>query len=154
MTVVQRIDMSVSSDARGLLSAIQCPGELPFRPSRAFFVTKSPTGTTRGGHAHRTCEQFLVVLAGVVRVEYDDDLGTGALDLDSATWGLYIPPLAWAQQTYLGNGSSLAVLASHDYDVHDYVDERDVAAELRERAKSSRVLTELREASSAVTAGD
>ena len=131
MVEVQPINLTVVHDSRGLLSAIQYPGQLPFVPLRAFIITKSPVGTERGGHAHRTCHQLLIATAGSVAVQYDDDLGTNDRVLFAGNHGLHIPPLAWATQRYLSPDASLLVLASHAYDVDDYVDDREEARGLR-----------------------
>lgn len=131
MVKVSSIDLTAVADARGLLTAAQYPEQLPFVPVRVFIVTDSPSGTERGGHAHRTCHQVLIATAGTVVVEYDDEAGTGSVTLSDATAGLHIPPLAWAKQTYATEGASLVVLASHAYDADDYIDDREVARSLR-----------------------
>lgn len=132
LTKVQCLELTGAADTRGLLTAVQWPDSLPFTPVRVFIVTQSPAGTERGGHAHRLCHQVLIATAGIVRVEYDDDEGTHELELNDATRALYIPPLAWAKQTYATEGASLVVLASHSYDLGDYIDDRAEAASLRE----------------------
>lgn len=137
MTEVQRVALTAVADVRGHLAAGQYPESLPFPPVRVFIVTKSPAGTERGGHAHRLCHQVLIATAGVVQVEYDDDEGTHLVTLHDAHEGLHIPPLAWAKQTYVTDGSSLVVLASHPYDAEDYIDDREEAERLRRSAKGS-----------------
>lgn len=132
MAEVCRIDLKAIADARGRLAAAQYPEQLPFVPVRVFIVTQSPSGTERGGHAHRACHQVLVATAGTVIVEYDDDAGTGSVALSDASAGLYIPPLVWAKQTYATEGASLVVLASHAYNADDYIDDRETARSLRE----------------------
>ena len=124
-------------DARGSLTAGQFPGNLPFAPSRVFIVTESPEGTERGGHAHRSCHQVLIATAGSVCVELDDSEGTRVVTLSSPEQGLFIPPLVWAKQTYVDNGASLVVLASHPYDVDDYIDDRQESARLRTAARAA-----------------
>lgn len=131
MVTVHRIQLTAVADSRGLLSAAQHPEQLPFIPIRVFIVTDSPSGTERGGHAHRSCHQILIAISGTVVVEYDDDTGTRSVELSNATEGLHIPPLAWAKQTYATDGASLMVLASHAYDADDYIDDRNVARTLR-----------------------
>lgn len=131
MVKVRRIDLTAAGDGRGLLTAAQYPEEVPFVPVRVFIVTQSPSGTERGGHAHRACHQLLIAIAGTVVVEYDDEAGTGSVTLSDATTGLHIPPLAWAKQTYATEGASLVVLASHSYDADDYIDDREAARSLR-----------------------
>jgi len=129
------IDLTSVSDARGLLTVAQYPPQIPFATQRAFFVTASPQGVVRGGHAHRACHQLLIVLHGRVLVEWEDDDGWQSVVLDATTKALYVPPLVWAQQTYLVDDSALAVLASHPYDLDDYIDARGEAA--LERARSA-----------------
>lgn len=137
MVKARSVALTTVTDVRGQLSAAQFPGDLPFCPRRVFIVSRSPAGTERGGHAHRSCHQLLIATAGEIVVEYDDDEGTGTATLTLATAGLHIPPLVWAKQTYVTDGSSLLVLASHEYDVDDYVDDRNEAAKLRTSAQST-----------------
>lgn len=137
MVKVEVLSFVVADDDRGLLAALQYPDELPFLPVRIFTVTESPTGTERGGHAHRTCHQVLIAIAGSVEVEYDDETGKRSLVLDNTRTGLHIPPLAWAKQTYLSPSAALVVLASHAYDVDDYIDDRTEAARLRSETSAT-----------------
>lgn len=137
MTKARILDFTVAADSRGLLTAGQYPDHLPFAPSRVFVVTESPAGTERGGHAHRKCHQALIATAGSVRVEFDDDEGTSEVTLDDPTQALLIPALVWAKQTYIDDGASLVVLASHAYDADDYVDDREESARLRAAAALS-----------------
>ena len=134
MTKARILELAVATDSRGLLAAGQYPDHLPFVPSRVFIVAESPAATERGGHAHRECNQVLIATAGSVRVELDDDEGTCEIILDHPTRALLIPALVWAKQTYLDDGASLVVLASHPYDVDDYVDDREESALLRAAA--------------------
>lgn len=134
MLTVQQIRLAVANDDRGMLSAAQFPGHLPFEPTRVFIITSSPAGTERGGHAHRVCHQFLVATAGSIRVDFQDATGSGQVDLYDPSVGLYIPPLVWAKQTYIDYGASLVVLASHAYDAADYVDDAATAKKLREQS--------------------
>jgi UDP-2-acetamido-3-amino-2,3-dideoxy-glucuronate N-acetyltransferase len=135
---VSRIELVTVADSRGLLTAAQYPENLPFVPMRVFTVTNSPSGTYRGGHAHRKCHQVLIATAGTVVVEFDDDDGTASVTLSDASQCLHIPPLVWAKQKYATEGASLIVLASHTYDADDYVDDRETARGLRESSKPPR----------------
>jgi len=76
----------------------------------------------------------LIATAGSVRVEFDDNEGTREVTLDDPTQALLIPALVWAKQTYIDDGASLVVLASHPYDLGDYVDNREESARLRAAA--------------------
>ena len=136
MTKARVVELTFANDSRGLLTACQFPEHLPFQPARVFIVTESRAGTERGGHAHLTCHQLLIATAGGVSVEYDDDDGTRQVTLDKPTRALYVPALVWAKQTYVDDGASLIVLASHPYEVSDYVDDRGESARLRAEANT------------------
>ena len=137
MICIKLIRLPGSLDSRGLLSAAQYPDEIPFVPMRLFLVSGSPKGTVRGGHAHQECHQLLIRTAGSIAVECDDSMSTQRITLKTTAEALYIPPLVWARQTYLTDGASLAVLASHEYDPFDYIDDRSEAAIRRSVADSS-----------------
>ena len=132
MIKARTVELMVAVDARGVLAVAEYPCSLPFLPRRVFVVTQNSPGVERGGHAHRTCHQVLLAPSGSVLVELDDDDGTRSVVLGEGTVGLYIPPLVWARQTYESRESSLVVLASHEYDVKDYVDDRSEARMLRQ----------------------
>lgn len=108
-------------DLRGSLAAAEFAGDLPFVPSRAFFVFDVPGERVRGEHAHRVCEQFLICVHGSVRVLVDDGRNRVDVGLESPDVGLHVPPLVWAVQYRFSGDAVLAVLASHAYDPDDYI---------------------------------
>lgn len=113
------------SDERGSLAVAELGGALPFTAARAFMVYDPPGAITRGGHAHRRCEQFLVAVAGSVAVTVDDGRERQEHLLDSPAVGLHIPAGIWSEQRYPGPASRLLVLASEPYDEADYIRNRD-----------------------------
>src|SRR5215216_1796974 len=76
------------SDERGSLAVAELGGALPFSAARAFVVYDLPGAIARGGHAHRSCEQFLVAVAGSVVVTVDDGRERHEHLLDSPSVGL------------------------------------------------------------------
>ena len=60
--------MTSVADIRGALVVGAFEREIPFVPRRYFLVFDVPTEETRGEHAHRKCEQFLIAVSGSVRV--------------------------------------------------------------------------------------
>lgn len=112
------------SDLRGRLTAGELPSEgIPFTPQRWFLVYGVPSREVRGEHAHRTCHQFLICVAGQVTVAVDDGEHRGEVVLDEPTVGLYVPPRVWASQYRYDENAVLLVLASHPYDPDDYIRE-------------------------------
>ena len=114
-------DLPLVQDLRGNLTAGEVPGDVPFTPQRYFLVLDVPTGETRGSHAHRVCEQFLVCVTGSCAVVVDDGQNRLEVALDRPNRGLYIPPMVWATQYKYTRDAVLLVLASHPYEASDYI---------------------------------
>ena len=112
------------SDERGNLAVAELGGALPFTAARAFMVFDLPGAITRGGHAHRSCDQFLIAVGGSVAVTVDDGHESEEFLLDSPSVGLHIPAGIWSEQRYPGPASRLLVLASQPYDEADYIRDR------------------------------
>ena len=51
-------------DLRGSLTAGEFDQHIPFAPKRYFMVFDVPSKETRGEHAHRVCQQFLICVRG------------------------------------------------------------------------------------------
>jgi acetyltransferase-like isoleucine patch superfamily enzyme/dTDP-4-dehydrorhamnose 3,5-epimerase-like enzyme len=113
-------------DLRGSLTTGDLPSDaIPFVPRRYFMVYSVPTLEVRGEHAHRTCHQFLICVAGRVSVAVDDGVNRGEVLLDDPTLGVYLPPMTWGSQYRYDADAILLVLASHPYDPDDYIREYD-----------------------------
>jgi acetyltransferase-like isoleucine patch superfamily enzyme len=114
-----RIDqLTRAIDIRGSLIA----GEgLPFVPQRFFTVFDVPSAETRGSHAHRVCEQYLMCLRGGVSAIVDDGSRREEFRLDRPDVALYMPPLIWGTQYRYSSDALLLVLASLPYDNDDYI---------------------------------
>jgi len=103
------------SGKAGVLSVLE---DLPFKIKRAFYVYDVPPGEIRGGHGHKKCHQFLVVMNGAVLVKVAKD---GDFVLDNPCTGLYVPPNNVIRVQYLTDDTRLLVLASERYDTGDYI---------------------------------
>ncbi len=119
------IRLTQADDMRGRLTASELTRDLPFVPRRFFVVYRVPSAEARGEHAHRTCHQFLMCLAGSVTVLVDDGTERAQVVLDDPGLGLYMPPMVWGTQYAHSPDAILAVLASDPYDSSDYVRDYD-----------------------------
>ena len=109
------------AEKRGSLTVVDFAADLPFAPQRSFLVHGVPEGETRGNHAHRRCEQVLVVLAGQVSVFVDDGRRRFSTTLDDPAQGLHLPALHWGTQWGHSHDAILQVFASEAYDKADYI---------------------------------
>lgn len=108
-------------DLRGSLVAGELSSDIPFRPERFFIVYDVPSAETRGAHAHRACEQFLIAVKGSVSAIVDDGINREEFVLDRPDMGLYMPAMTWGTQYRYTSDAVLLVLASHAYDSSDYI---------------------------------
>lgn len=116
-------------DPRGKLTFIEQARHVPFDIKRVFYLYDVPTGESRGAHAHRTLQQFLICMSGSFDVAVDDGRSRSTLHLNRPWRGLFIPPMIWAAEVNFDPGSICLVLASGLYDEMDYI--RDYADFLR-----------------------
>lgn len=123
-------------DLRGALSHAEFPKELPFAPTRCFFVYDVPNREVRGEHAHLELEELLICVTGEVAVAVDDGRERGEIVLDRPDVALHLPPMVWSRQYRYSPDAVLVVLASDPYDAGDYVrDYEDFRARLASRAE-------------------
>lgn len=94
--------------------------ELPFEPVRFFWINGTPSGITRGQHAHKRCDQFILCLAGEYKVSLSHGHDSQLILLRTGQ-GLHIPPGIWGSQTPTSDGSVLGVFASLAYSEDDYI---------------------------------
>jgi len=118
-------------DIRGSLAAGEFSSELPFTPQRYFLVFDVPSSETRGEHAHRHCDQFLVCVHVSVRALVDDGQRREEHLLDSAGIGLFQPAMTWGTQYRYSRDAVLLVFASHGYDPDDYIRSYDQFLEIK-----------------------
>lgn len=113
--------MKEAADIRGNLCVGEFERDIPFVPARYFLVYGVPTQETRGEHAHRQCHQFLLIVCGSMHVVAFDGTKREEFVLNSATTGLYLPPMTWGIQYKYSSDAVLLVFASHHYDSADYI---------------------------------
>lgn len=113
------------SDDRGVLGVIELVGHAPFVPVRIFWIHDVPPGTARGGHAHKACSQFLICLRGRVNVDAIDGTLSRNFLLEHGDF-LNLVPGIYSTETFIVEGTVLAVLCDRPYEPDDYVYERDL----------------------------
>jgi uncharacterized RmlC-like cupin family protein len=112
------------TDPRGVLGVAQHPEHVPFPIARMFYTAGVPRGARRGGHAHRTLEEFLVVPVGRVHVRAEWAGGVVEAELDATSAGFHLPPMAWLELSDYAEGTVVVVLASAVFEEADYIRDR------------------------------
>jgi hypothetical protein len=114
------IDLPKIADPRGNLTFIEGGRHVPFKIKRVFYLYDVPGGADRGGHALKTCHQFLVAMSGSFDVILKDGKNEKRIHLNRSYYGLLVPPMIWREMDNFSSGSVCLVLASQLYDPTDY----------------------------------
>lgn len=128
------IELPKVDDPRGKLTFIEQSRHVPFEIRRLFYIYDVPTEESRGAHAHRSLQQFMICVSGSFDVALDDGTSRTSVHLNRPWKGLYVPPLIWAAEVNFDPGSICLVLTSELYDEKDYI--RDYAEYVRLAAGS------------------
>lgn len=117
---VRMIELPRVQDRRGNLTFIEAQRHIPFDIKRVYYLYDVPGGETRGGHAHRDLEQFIIAASGSFDVVLDDGFCRTRYFLNRSYYGLYIPRMIWRELENFSSGSVSLVLTSAHYDESDY----------------------------------
>lgn len=121
MALPYRVPLTLHVESNGSLAVIEESSS--FFPLRRVFVVTADVGQVRGHHAHKTCSQLLVVLRGQVLVSVDGGNGPQDFLVSQLDQGLLIPPMNWATQKYMNEGTILMVVCDELFDEKDYIRE-------------------------------
>lgn len=115
------IELPKFLDARGNLSVIEEMKEIPFKIERTYWIYDVPGGESRGGHAYRENQEFIVALSGSFDVVLDNGIEKQLFHLNRSYYGLYVPKGYWREMNNFSTNSLALVLASIKYDKSDYI---------------------------------
>lgn len=115
------IDIPKITDVRGNLSVIE-NDVVPFEIKRVYYLYDVPSGTHRGGHAHRELQQMLIAISGSFDVVLRDRQGQQKIiTLNKPNKGLLIPNMTWRELEDFSSGAVCLVVASQCYNKDDYI---------------------------------
>lgn len=116
-------------DQRGTLCVAEQQKDVPFGIKRCFWMYGVPEGKGRGGHAHKTLQQFVIPMSGSFEITLDDGKETKTFLLDSPDRGLLIDTGVWAELKNFSADAVCLVLASDVFKEEDYLGTREEFAE-------------------------
>lgn len=131
MEGVRLISLQKVLDKRGNLSVIEESKDIPFKIERTYWIYDVPGGETRGGHAYKETEEFIVALSGSFDVIVDNGAERQRFTLNRSYYGLYIPKGLWREMENFSTNSFALELASTKYNPDDYVREYNEFLQLR-----------------------
>lgn len=115
------IDLRKMQDPRGNLTPIEGSIDVPFEIKRIFYLYDVPGGESRGAHAHKEDNQFLIAANGAFEVFVDDGINQKVVVLNRPYFGLLVPPGIWAAEQNFSSGSVCLVLTDANYRAEDYL---------------------------------
>lgn len=119
---IELIEIPKIEDRRGNLSVIE-GSTIPFASKRVYYLYDVPSGSKRGGHAHKKQKEFLIALSGSFDVILKDGKSSQAVTLNKPNFGLLIEEGIWRELQNFSSGAVCLVLASDEFDEEDYIRE-------------------------------
>lgn len=133
MTVedVRLIELPKFADPRGNLSFVEQNNHIPFEIKRTYWIYDVPGGESRGGHAFRNTEEFIIAISGGFDVVVDDGKQKKTFTLNRSYYGLYIPKGLWREMVNFSTNSLALEFASTRYNPKDYLRKYDEYLKLK-----------------------
>ena len=117
----QLIELPIFADPRGNLSFAEQNNHIPFQIQRTYWIYDVPGGESRGGHAFKETNEFIIAISGCFDVTVDDGKNKQTFRLDRSYYGLFIPRGFWRTMDNFSTNSLALEFADTKYDRNDYV---------------------------------
>ncbi len=118
---VKLVELPKFADPRGNLSFVEQLNHIPFEIKRTYWIYDVPGGESRGGHAFRQNEEFIVALSGAFDVIVDDGIQKKTFVLNRSYYGLYVPAGLWREMGNFSTNSLALEFGSIHYNRNDYI---------------------------------
>ena len=129
------IELPCFNDPRGNLSFVEQNNHIPFEIKRTYWIYDVPGGESRGGHAFKENQEFIVALSGAFDVVVDDGERKKSFTLNRSYYGLYIPVGLWRVINNFSTNSLALEFGSKQYDPNDYIRDYDTFLKLKRDGK-------------------
>ena len=115
------IQLPKIADPRGNLTFVESSNHVPFDIKRVYWIYDVPGGETRGGHAFKEQDEFIISLSGSFDVVVDNGTSIEKFSLNRSYYGLYVPAGMWRHMENFSTNSLALVLASTVFNAEDYI---------------------------------
>jgi hypothetical protein len=117
----QIINLPKIQDIRGNLSFFEGNKHIPFVIKRTYWIYDVPGGESRGGHAFKNQQQFIISLSGSFDVNLYDGNADYKITLNRSYFGILIKPLTWLQLDNFSTNSLALIVNSQYYNELNYI---------------------------------
>ena len=108
-------------DNRGNLSFFESPRQLPFEIARTYWIYDVPGGETRGSHAFKEQQEFIVALSGSFDVVLHDGNEEIKFSLNRSYYGVFIPKMYWRRLENFSTNALALIVSDKHFDEQDYI---------------------------------
>jgi len=108
-------------DKRGNLSFFEHPNQLPFEIQRTYWIYDVPGGETRGSHAFKEQQEFIIALSGSFDIILHNGETEMKFSLNRSYYGLYVPNEYWRNLENFSTNSLALIVSDKMYDANDYI---------------------------------
>ena len=115
------VELSKIHNPAGNITIVQNSLHQPFDVKRIYYLYDVPSGSDRGGHAHKALFQLMVAASGSFDVILDDGQNKKIIQLNRPYYGLLVVPGIWRELVNFSSGAICLVLASEKYNSDDYI---------------------------------
>ena len=129
------IELDKHHHVKGNITVVENNKEVPFDIKRVYYLYDIPGGESRGGHAYRETEEFVIALSGSFDVIVDDGKEKKTFHLNRSYYGLYIPKGMWREMDNFSTNSLALEFASTKYNPDDYIRDYNEFLKLKEDGK-------------------
>ena len=119
------IEFPKIEDFRGNLSFLEIEKHIPYSIERVYWIYDVPGGQSRGGHAFKDQEEFIIAISGSFTLTLDYGYGKEYFDMKRSYYGLYIPAGIWRQIDNFSTNSLDLIISSTKYSELDYIRDYD-----------------------------
>ncbi len=115
------IELPKVEDYRGNLSFLEIEKHIPYSIERVYWIYDVPGGQSRGGHAFKEQQEFIIAISGSFTITLDYGYSKEYFDMKRSYYGLFIPAGIWRQMDNFSTNSLALVISSTKYYELDYI---------------------------------
>jgi len=119
--MIKLINLPKIIDERGNLSLIEEENHIPYKIERIYWIYDVPGGETRGSHAFKNSEEFIVAISGSFDLVLHDGKKESKYSLNRSYYGIYVPKLIWRKLENFSTNSLALILSSTSFNENDYI---------------------------------